>query len=327
MVWGREFFLRGSVQIRNRVRQMGCPAGVLDSAHSTRIISYVWCVVQLYLGVPLTFAGGTLFIFLLCLSVFLLCAAPLLAAPVAETLLALAGDGPYTAGTFVTTVLACLVGASACALVLGSRPLVQIQAMVAALGVLLGAFVLGWFVALVPDPLARGWVLLSGTLALTLVLLRVLFTLFPLTTIAALLASVLGPFLVVGPIAELAGGGDVSLAGLVGGDFGACGVGGYAALVLWGALSALAIFLHYKGYLGKGTHIDSAIRCIFQPVFLVNGLITAEFVGEEQAARLLEDDADDEPPTPDTSPLVEYVIAEAPADAPVADTMSPMGGE
>ena len=55
--------------------------------------------------------------------------------------------------------------------------------------VLLGAFVLGWFVALVPDPLARGWVLLTGTLALTLVLLRVLFTLFPLTTIAALLAN------------------------------------------------------------------------------------------------------------------------------------------
>ena len=141
----------------------------------------------------------------------------------------------------------------------------------------------------------------------------------PTTAFLNMQASALSS--VVAAPSELAGGGDVSLAGLVGGDFGACGVGGYAALVLWGALSALAIFLHYKGYLGKGTHIDSAIRCIFQPVFLVNGLITAEFVGEEQAARLLEDVAD-EPPTPDSSmassPLVEYAIAEAPADAPVA---------
>ena len=67
---------------------------------------------------------------------------------------------------------------------------------------------------------------------------------------------------------------------------GACGPPGFGALVLWGALSVLAIFLHYKGYLGKGTHMDSLIKCAFKPIFVLNGLIAAEFVGEEASVLL-----------------------------------------
>ena len=51
--------------------------------------------------------------------------------------------------------------------------------------------------------LAEGWLLLATILLVTSALLCVLFTLFPLTTIAALLASVVGPFFIAGPLSEV----------------------------------------------------------------------------------------------------------------------------
>ena len=110
------------------------------------------------------------------------------------------------------------------------------------------------------------WVLLGCTVLTILVMLATLFSIFSVNYITALLASAVGSFFMVGALSDLLGGGSISLAGLMYGDFGACDERGYFFLILWGVLFVAAFFLHTYGYLAAHTWADLTLRCLFCPV-------------------------------------------------------------
>ena len=55
-----------------------------------------------------------------------------------------------------------------------------------------------------------------------------------------LLAAMMGSFLITSALSELVGGGAISVAGLMTGDFGACDIVGYTILFLWAGIAVLS---------------------------------------------------------------------------------------